>query len=68
MTGKFPKGLDNRMRDKNGEIREKRGDTLLKSIRKEHPNFYPEFRGNMKLGTLREIKNSTFSELIKKAK
>jgi hypothetical protein len=30
MTGKhFPKGLDDRMRDKNGEIRQKRSDTQV---------------------------------------
>ena len=28
-TKHYPKGLDNRMRDKNGEIRQKRSDTQV---------------------------------------
>jgi hypothetical protein len=31
----FPKGLDHRQRDQDGEIRQKRGDTLVKTLRKE---------------------------------
>ena len=34
MAGKhFPKGLDGRQRDQDGEIRQKRGDTLVKTLR-----------------------------------
>jgi len=32
----FPKGLDHRQRDKDGEIRQKRGDTQVKTLRKEY--------------------------------
>jgi len=31
----FPKGLGNRMRDKNGTIHQKRSDTLVKTLRME---------------------------------
>ena len=37
MTKKhFPKGLDDRMRDKDGEIRRKRSDTLVGTLRGEY--------------------------------
>lgn len=32
----FQKGLDKRMRDHNGEIRKKRGDTKVKTLRKAY--------------------------------
>jgi hypothetical protein len=32
MTKHFPKGLDGRMRDRDGEIRKKRSDTLVKTL------------------------------------
>ena len=32
----FPKGLDGRMQDKDGEIRRKRGDTRMGTIEKEY--------------------------------
>lgn len=35
MTKHYPKGLDNRQRDQNGEIRRKRGDTLISTLRQE---------------------------------
>jgi hypothetical protein len=47
------KGLDSRSRDKDGEIREKRGDTLLKNIRDDYP-VLNRFNGNMRLDTLRD--------------
>ena len=42
----FPEGLDGRQRDQNppkaGEIRAKRGDTLVRTLRKEYgPGFAP---------------------------
>jgi hypothetical protein len=33
MTKHYPKGLDGRMRDGDGEIRKKRSDTLVKTLR-----------------------------------
>jgi hypothetical protein len=43
-------GLDGRHRDKDGEIREKRADTLNKSLPKPIPQFGP----NVTLGKMRE--------------
>jgi hypothetical protein len=65
---KHRKGLDKRSRDKDGLIHEKRGDTLVRSLRKSYgENFAPGVRGDMKLETLlsRE-KASSLSELIKR--
>jgi len=40
MTKHYPKGLDDRMRDGDGEIRKKRDDTLVRTLRKEYgPSF-----------------------------
>jgi hypothetical protein len=38
MTNHFPTGPDDRMRDGGGEIRKKRDDTLIRTIRKEQYN------------------------------
>ena len=35
-TKHFQKGLDNRMRDQNGEIRQKRKDTKVETLRKTY--------------------------------
>jgi hypothetical protein len=49
------KGLDNRCRDLDGEIRQKRGDTLIKTLRNTYgPEFAPGVRGDMRLDTLRQ--------------
>jgi hypothetical protein len=46
-------GLDDRCRDAGGEIRRKRGDTLVGTLRDEYgPNFAPEVRSDMRLDTL----------------
>jgi hypothetical protein len=48
-------GLDDRCRDDNGEIRQKRGDTLVKTLRKTYgPDFAPGVRGDTRLETLRK--------------
>ena len=47
-------GLDDRCRDRDGEIRQKRGDTLVSRLRKTYgPDFAPRMRGDMRLDTLR---------------
>ncbi len=47
-------GLDQRCRDRDGEIRQKRGDTLVKTLRKTYgPDFAPGVRGDARLDTLR---------------
>ena len=43
-------GLDGRQRDGDGEIRQKRSDTLNGNL----PNPIPEFRSDATLGTMRE--------------
>lgn len=48
-------GLDDRCRDRDGEIRQKRGDTLVGTLRKTYgPDFAPGVRGDMRLDTLRK--------------
>jgi hypothetical protein len=54
MTKKhFPKGLDGRMRDTDGEIRRKRSDTLVGTLRDEYgEEFAAGYRSDAKLGTV----------------
>lgn len=48
-------GLDGRCRDNDGEIRQKRGDTLVGTLRKTYgPDFAPGVRGDARLDTLRK--------------
>jgi hypothetical protein len=48
-------GLDDRCRDLDGEIRRKRGDTLVGTLRLEYgPDFAPGVRSDMRLDTLLE--------------
>ena len=48
-------GLDDRCRDRNGEIRQKRGDTLVRTLRKIYgPDFAPGVRSDTRLDTLRK--------------
>jgi hypothetical protein len=48
-------GLDQRCRDYDGEIRQKRGDTLVKTLRETYgSDFAPGVRGDTRLDTLRE--------------
>lgn len=44
-------GLDGRHRDSDGEIRRKRGDTLIGTLRNEYPGFAPGVRADMRLDT-----------------
>jgi hypothetical protein len=61
-------GLDDRCRDLDGEIRHKRGDTLVRTLRKTYgPEFAPGVRSDTRLDTLRERAGGTsLSKLIKK--
>ena len=48
-------GLDERCRDDDGEIRQKRGDTLVKTLRKTYgPDSAPGVRSDTRLDTLRK--------------
>lgn len=63
----YPKGLDGRERDKDGQIREKRGDTHVGTLRQEYgPDFAKGYRSDTKLGTVREDTGKSLSELLKK--
>jgi hypothetical protein len=61
-------GLDDRCRDQDGEIRHKRSDTLVRTLRDTYgPDFAPNFRSDAKLGTvLRETGARSLSDLRKK--
>jgi hypothetical protein len=59
-------GLDNRCRDLNGEIRQKRGDTLVGTLRKTYgPDFAPGARSDMRLDTLRDRTGNSLSRILK---
>jgi hypothetical protein len=60
-------GLDERCRDADGEIRHKRSDTLVGTLRREHgQNFAEDFRSDAKLGTvLRETNSTSLSDYLK---
>jgi hypothetical protein len=68
MTKHFPKGLDHRMRDEDGEIRKKRDDTLVRTLRKEYGDgFAKGYRSDARLGTvLKGEKAQTLDQLLKK--
>ncbi len=53
MPKQYPKGLDGRMRDQDGEIRHKRRDTLVGTLRNEYGDHVaPGYRADAKLGTV----------------
>ena|SRR5215470_16354399 len=61
-------GLDNRCRDNNGEIRHKRSDTLVGTLRSTYgSDFAKGYRSDAQLGTVLKQENaSTLSELLKR--
>jgi hypothetical protein len=60
-------GLDNRCRDENGEIRRKRSDTLVRTLRREYgDNFAGDFRSDATLGrVLQETNSESLSDYLK---
>lgn len=59
-------GLDDRCRDLDGEIRQKRGDTLIGTLRKTYgPDFAPGVRSDMRLDTLRDRMGASLSKIVK---
>ena len=59
-------GLDDRCRDLDGEIRQKRGDTLAGTLRKTYgADFASGARSDMRLDTLRERSGTSLSKIIK---
>lgn len=62
------KGLDDRMRDRDGEIRKKRSDTLVRTLREEYgPNVAKGYRPTTKLGKVLEKEGlDSLDQLLKK--
>src|SRR5690242_6213069 len=59
-------GLDDRCRDLDGEIRQKRGDTLVGTLRKTYgPDFAPGVRSDTRLDTLRDRSGTSLSKILK---
>jgi hypothetical protein len=68
MTKKYcTTGLDERCRDEDGRIRQKRGDTLVRTMRGIYgDNFAPGRRSDMRLDTLRAQEGKTsISDLLR---
>jgi hypothetical protein len=67
-TKHFPKGLDDRMRDGDGEIRHKRRDTLVGTLRKTYgDDFAKGTRADAELGTVLDRAGvDTLDQLLKK--
>lgn len=68
VTKHFPKGLDDRMRDQNGEIRQKRSDTKVETLRKTYgDDFAKGYRSDAQLGTVLKREGvDTLDQLLKK--
>ena len=66
MANKQP-GLDQRHRDKNGEIDRKHGNTLISTLRRTYgPGFAPGIDGNKTLGeVLRILDEPSLSQLVR---
>lgn len=60
-------GLDGRCRDADGEIRHKRSDTLVRTLRNEYGDgFADDFRSDAKLGTvLKETDSKSLTDYLK---
>jgi hypothetical protein len=56
-------GLDNRHRDKSGEIQQKRSDTLNKNLSKQIPQFSP----NATLGHMRKVTGKVSEADVRRA-
>lgn len=67
-TKHFPKGLDGRMQDQNGRIREKRSDTKVETLRETYgENFAKGYRSDATLGTVKAKEGvETLDQLLKK--
>ena len=68
MSKHYPKGLDGRMRDQDGQIRQKRKDTLVGTLRKEYgDDFAKGYRSDAQLGTvLKKEGVESLDQLLKK--
>ena len=61
-------GLDNRCRDEDGEIRKKRADTLVRTLRRTYgEDFADDFRSDATLGrVLRDTGSSSLTSYLKR--
>jgi len=61
-------GLDDRCRDGDGEIRQKRSDTLVRTLRETYgEDFLKDYRSDAKLGTVLDREGAdTLSDLLKR--
>ena len=68
MPKHYPKGLDGRQRDRDGEIRKKRSDTRVETLRYEYgESFARGYRANATLGTgVKKEGVETLDQLLKK--
>jgi hypothetical protein len=72
-SNRLPRGLDGRSRDqtgkKAGQIREKRADTLVSTLRAEYgEGFAKGYRGSTTLGSVREKEGKSLHQLIRAAR
>jgi hypothetical protein len=59
-------GLDNRHRDGDGRIEEKKGNTLVGSLRKAYgDDFLHDWRSDAKLSTVRQATDMSLTELVR---
>ena len=59
-------GLDDRSRDKDGQIREKRGDTQVGTLRETYgKEFLRQFRSDARLDTVRRETGRSLSEPVR---
>jgi hypothetical protein len=70
MTKHFPKGLDGRQRDANGEIHRKRGDTRVDTLRKQYgQDFAKGIRSDAYLDTVLDRTGAkSLSDLLKRGR
>jgi len=68
MTKHYPEGLDNRMRDEDGQIRQKRSDTLVATLRETYgEDFAKGYRSDAQLGTVLKREGvDSLTQLLKK--
>ncbi len=68
MAKHFTKGLDGRMRDRSGEIRKKRSDTLVSTLREEYgTDFAKGYSPTTNLGVvLKKEGVETLDQLLRK--
>ena len=59
-------GLDGRHRDRHGRIEEKRGDTLVRTLREEYgEDFLPGWHSSATLSTVRKETDMSLTELVR---